>query len=70
MTQETPERPPIRRTARDTITEYGSISDDLLVATIHAETDAPVNQIREIIDRMEKHGAIYQAGNSWKVTKP
>ena len=70
MTQETPERPPIRRTARDTITQYGSISDDLLVATIHAETDAPVSMIREIISQMEKHGAIYQVGKTWKVTKP
>ena len=70
MTQETPERPPIRRTARDTITEYGSITDTLLVATIHAETDAPVNMIRETINQMEKHGAIYQVGNSWRVTKP
>jgi hypothetical protein len=75
MTQETPHRPPVRKVALDTIAEYGSIDDDLLVAVTHAETDAAAWTIRATIRRLEKCGTIYNASGDdtsprWKVTKP
>ena len=75
MTQETPERPPIRRVALGLISDYGSVSDDLLVAMTHAETTADAETIRETIDRLERNGTIYNASGDataprWKVTRP
>ena len=35
-------RPPLRRVIRGLISDYGSITDDLLVAMTHAETEATV----------------------------
>ena len=75
MTQETTHRPPIRRTVLDLLAEYGSVTDDLLVAATHAHTDAAPWIIRATIDRMERHGHIYNATGDetrprWKVTRP
>lgn len=75
MTQETPERPPIRRVALGLLSDYGIVSGDLLVAMTHAETTADAETIRETIDRLERNGAIYNAAGDdadpdWKVTRP
>jgi len=75
MTQETPHRPPVRKVVLDTLAEYGSIDDDLLVAVTHAETDAAAWMIRTTIKRMERHGVIYNSSGDetsprWKVTRP
>ena len=75
MTQETPERPSVRRVALGLIDDYGSVTDDLLVAMTHTETTADVETIRETIDRLERNGTIYNASADataprWKVTRP
>ena len=75
MTQETPERPPLRRVIRGLISDYGSITDDLLVAMTHAETDATPGTIRDVVDALESQGEIYNASGDataprWKVTRP
>ena len=75
MTQETPERPPIRRVVLGLLSDYGSVNDDLLVAMTHAETNAGASMIRATIKRMERHGTIYNATGDetrprWKVTRP
>ena len=75
MTQETPERPPIRRVALGLIDDYGSVTDDLLVAMTHTETTADVETIRETIDRLERNGTIYNVSADataprWKLTRP
>ena len=73
VTQETPHRPPVRKVALDTIAEYGSIDDDLLVAMTHVETSAAAWTIRATIERMERRGDVYDAAgesdtSAWKVT--
>lgn len=75
MTQETPERPPVRRVVLGLLSDYGTVTDDLLVAATHAETDAAPWMIRATIERLEQHGAIYNASGDatnprWKVTRP
>ena len=75
MTQDTPERPSVRRVALGLIDDYGSVTDDLLVAMTHTETTADVETIRETIDRLERNGTIYNASGDataprWKVTRP
>ena len=75
MTQDTPERPSVRRVALGLIDDYGSVTDDLLVAMTHTETTADVETIRETIDRLERNGTIYNASADataprWKVTRP
>lgn len=75
MTQEEPERPPVRRVVLDKIAEHGSVTDELLVAMTHAETDAAAWMIRATIGRLERHGHIYNATGDesrprWKVTRP
>ena len=68
-------RPPIRRVIRGLITDYGSITDDLLVSMTHAETDAAPGTIRDVVDALESQGEIYNASGDataprWKVTRP
>ena len=68
-------RPPIRRVIRGLISDYGSVTDDLLVAMTHAETTADAETIRETIDRLERNGTIYNVSGDataprWKVTRP
>jgi len=75
MTQESPERPPVRKVIRETLSEHGSVTDDLLVATVHDKSDAAAWMIRATLDRMEQHGAIYNASGDdtsprWKLTRP
>ena len=75
MTQESPERPSVRRVALGLIDDYGSVTDDLLVAMTHTETTADPETIRETIDRLERNGTIYNASADataprWKVTRP
>ena len=75
MTQDTPERPSVRRVALGLIDDFGSVTDDLLVAMTHTETTADVETIRETIDRLERNGTIYNASADataprWKVTRP
>ena len=75
MTQETPERPPIRRSVRHLLLDYHRVVDDLLVAAVHAETGAGTLAIRATVKRMEKCGEIYNAAGDadapeWKVTRP
>jgi len=75
MTQETPERPAVRRVVLGLLSDYGSVSQPLLVAMTHDETDAAAWMIRATIDRLEKHGHIYNASGDrtkprWKVTRP
>jgi len=75
MTQEEPHRPPVRRVVLGLLSDYGSVTDDLLVAMTHAETDAAAWMIRTTIKRMERHGAIYNTTGDdtaprWKVTRP
>ena len=68
-------RPPLRRVIRGLISDYGSVADDLLVAMTHAETEATVEQIRDVLDALESQGEIYNASGDataprWKVTRP
>lgn len=75
MTAETPQRPPVRRVAVGLIDDYGSVTDDLLVAMVHAETGASYDRITQCIDRLERSGTIYNATGDdtrprWKVTNP
>jgi len=75
MTQESPERPPVRKVIREALSEHGSVTDDLLVATVHDTTDAAPWMIRATIDRMERYGVIYNASGDkmsprWKLTRP
>ena len=75
MTSETPERPPVRRVVLGLLSDYGSMTDNLLVEAVHAETDAAAWMIRATIQRLEKHGHIYNASGDdtsprWKVTRP
>ena len=71
-----PETPPVPRVVRGLLADYGrewGVSTPLLVAMTHAETDADPRQIRATLERMERHGAIYDAGgddaHAWKVTR-
>lgn len=75
MIQEESERPPVRRVVLGLLADYGSVTDELLVAMTHAETDAAAWMIRATIGRLEKHGHIYNASGDetrprWKVTRP
>jgi len=75
MTQEEPHRPPVRRSVKHYLLDYHRVTDELLVAAVHAETDAAAWMIRATIGRMEKHGEIYNAAGDadapeWKVTSP
>ena len=68
-------RPPLRRVIRGLISDYGSITDNLLVAMTHAETDTAPDTIRDVVAELEADGEIYNAsGNAtaprWKVTRP
>ena len=68
-------RPPIRRVICGLISDYGSVTDDLLVAMTHAETDATPGTIRDGVDTLESDGEIYNASGDataprWKVTRP
>jgi uncharacterized phage-associated protein len=69
MTQEVPERPPIRRIVLGLLDDYGSLSDPLLVAITHAEADAAPWIIRATVSRMESHGAIRSVGNEWVIDR-
>jgi len=74
MTQEAPTRPPVRRVILDLLAEHGSVTDALLVAATHAETDAAPHLIRETLDQMDRHGTIYNATGDetrprWKATR-
>lgn len=77
MTAESPDRPPVRRVVRGLLADYGQtwgVSTPLLVAMTHAETDADPWMIRATLERMERHGAIYDArgdadAHAWKVTR-
>ena len=67
-------RPPIRRVIRGLISDYGSITDDLLVAMTHAETNAAPDTIRDVVSELEADGEIYNASGDataprWKVTR-
>jgi hypothetical protein len=75
MTQETPERPPIRRTVRNILLDFHRVTDDLLVSIVHDETGAGTLAIRATVKRMELQGEIYNATGDadapeWKVTSP
>ena len=75
MTDEIPHRPPVRRVVVDTLSDAGSVTDDLLVATVHDEADAAPWMIRATIERMERAGVIYNASGDemdprWKLTNP
>jgi len=75
MTSETPERPPVRRVVLGLLSDYGSMTDNLLVEAAHAETNAAAWMIRATIKRLEKNGHIYNASGDdtsprWKVTRP
>ena len=68
-------RPPIRRVIRGLISDYGSVTDDLLVAMTHAETDTAPDTIRDVVEELEANGEIYNASGDataprWKVTRP
>ena len=68
-------RPPLRRVIRGLISDYGSITDDLLVAMTHAETDTAPDTIRDVVDTLESQGEIYNASGDataprWKVARP
>ena len=68
-------RPPIRRVIRGLISDYGSITDDLLVTMTYAETDAAPGTIRDVVSELEADGEIYNASGDataprWKVTRP
>ena len=68
-------RPPIRRVIRGLISDYGSVTDDLLVAMTYAETDAAPDTIRDVVSELEADGEIYNASGDataprWKVTRP
>ena len=68
-------RPPLRRVIRGLISDYGSITDNLLVAMTHAETDTAPDTIRDVVDALEADGEIYNASGDataprWKVTRP
>ena len=68
-------RPPIRRVIRGLISDYGSVTDDLLVAMTHAETDTAPDTIRDVVAELEADGEIYNASGDttaprWKVTRP
>jgi len=60
--------PSVRRVVLGLISDYGSITHELLVATTHAETDASPSLIRTTIKRLEQTGEIYRVSNVWKVT--
>ena len=67
-------RPPIRRVIRGLISDYGSVTDDLLVAMTYAETDAAPGTIRDVVSELEADGEIYNASGDataprWKVTR-
>ena len=68
-------RPPIRRVIRGLISDYGSVTDDLLVAMAHAETGTAPDTIRDVVGELEADGEIYNASGDataprWKVTRP
>ena len=68
-------RPPLRRVICGLISDYGSITDDLLVAMTHAETDAAPDTIRDVVAELEADGEIYNASGDataprWKVARP
>ena len=68
-------RPPLRRVIRGLISDYGSVTDDLLVAMTYAETDAAPDTIRDVVDALKSDGEIYNASGDataprWKVTRP
>ena len=63
MTQETPERPPIRRIVLGLLDDYGSLSDDLLVAITHTEANAAPWIIRATVKRMANHGVVRNIGD-------
>ena len=71
MTQETPERPPIRRIVFGLLDDYGSLTDTMLVTITHAEADAAPWIIRATVKRMERHGVIRNIGDEtrprWQV---
>ena len=67
-------RPPLRRVIRGLISDYGSVTDDLLVAMTHAETDTAPDTIRDVVSELEAGGEIYNASGDataprWKVTR-
>jgi len=64
----TADTPSVRRVILGLISDYGSISHDLLVATAHAETDADLAAVRETVAALEARGEIYRVGDTWKVT--
>jgi len=75
MTHEVPHRPPVRKVVRETLADAGSVTDDLLVATVHDKSDAAPWMIRATLDRMERAGVIYNASGDkmsprWKLTRP
>ena len=68
-------RPPLRRVIRGLISDYGSVTDDLLVAMTHAETDTAPDTIRDVVAELEADGEIYNVSGDataprWKVTRP
>jgi len=73
MTSESPERPPVRRVVLGLLSDYGSMTGNLLVEAVHAETNAAAWMIRTTIRRLEQCGHIYNASGDdtdprWKVT--
>lgn len=71
MTQEAPERPPIRRIVLGLLDDHGSITDDLLVEITHVEAHAAPWIIRATVERMADHGIVQNIGDDvrprWEV---
>jgi hypothetical protein len=74
MTDELTYEPPVRRVIRGLLSDYRSISDDLLVAMTFHETDAPPPLIRETIANMASDDELENIGDPtrprWTVVRP
>ena len=76
MTEETPERPPVRPAVYDVLERAdGPVPDDELREAVREETSAGDLHLGATIKRMERTGAIYNANGdendpAWKLTRP
>jgi len=74
MTQESPHRPAVRQSILHFLYDYHRVNEGLLVAAVHAETNAAAWMIRTTLKRMDAHDVIYNAGSEgapeWKVAEP
>lgn len=62
-------RPPIKRVIRGLLSDYGPVTDTLLVCMTAAEVNATAETIRETVWELEADGEIYNASGSWKVMR-